>query len=227
MKKTFLLLLLGGALSGCWTFDKSDYPQTNLSRAGNPTNTVLRITGFEHTVTDYQAIHGYQTAYIPGYYGRHHYHPGGFETLHSVTYLPQQHSSDLFLRRAQDEFEKAGFILNPMNSRYTVDVTFEGPLSSTDEEIKKIAWELLTIFFFDYEATHWTAKLRIRETQTGRLVFHHDYVQDYEMKVFGLIPLFSIASCDETSYSATQAWCLAALTDRAVADATAFLAHLQ
>ena len=84
---------------------------------------------------------------------------------------------------------------------------------------------LCTLFFCDYSAASWTAKLRIRDNRTGRLAFHGDYVQRYETKVFGLIPLFGISSCDETSYSYMQGWCLSALTDRAVADSTAFLSN--
>ena len=38
-----------------------------------------------------------------------------------------------------------------------------------------------------------------------------------------MLPLLGISACDETSQSYIQAWCLSALTDRAVADATAFL----
>ena len=85
------------------------------------------------------------------------------------------------------------------------------------------AWMIGTLFFCDYEAVAWTAQLRVRDNHTGRLVLSHDYVQRYETKVFGLIPLFGIAACQESSFDYMQSWCLSALTDRAVADVTAFL----
>ena len=87
------------------------------------------------------------------------------------------------------------------------------------------AWMVFSAFFLDYTAVSWTAQLRVRDNRTGRLVFHNDYEQRYETKVFGLIPLFSITSCDETTQSYMQGWCLSALTDRAVADASAFLSQ--
>jgi hypothetical protein len=53
---------------------------------------------------------------------------------------------------------------------------------------------------------------------------HCDYSERYSALVWGPIPLFSPASSDKTSASKMQGWCLSALTDRAMADATAFLA---
>ena len=41
--------------------------------------------------------------------------------------------------------------------------------------------------------------------------------------LFGLIPIFSISACDATRSATMQSWCLAALTDRVVADVAAFL----
>ena len=110
---------------------------------------------------------------------------------------------------------------------WTVDVTFAGPVVASGDLACEAAWMLCTLFFCDYSAVSWTAKLRIRDNRTGRLAFSRDYVQRYETKVFGLIPLFGISSCDETSNSYMQGWCLSALTDRAVADATAFLSAAQ
>ena len=108
---------------------------------------------------------------------------------------------------------------------WTVDVAFTGPIVSDGDTIKQLAWEIGTLFLFDYAAASWTAQLRVRDNRTGKLVFHNDYVQRYETNVFGLIPLFSISSASETSLAYMQSWCLGALTDRIVADVTAYFAH--
>ena len=72
---------------------------------------------------------------------------------------------------------------------WTVDVTFAGPVVTSGDSACEAAWMLCTLFFCDYSASSWTAKLRVRDNHTGRLAFHCDYVQRYETKVFGLIPV--------------------------------------
>ncbi len=228
MKKIISIILSATIFSGCWTFNESAYPETAItSLADGVTNRSIRIAGFESIFTRYDSIEGFQTVYVPGYYGRHHFTPGHFETVHSVSYIPQHQSSDMFLKRAQDIFEKAGFTLGGEDAAYTVEVTFDGPIGRMEDDVAKACWVLGSAFFCSYDAAHWTAKLRIRDTKSGKLIFHHDYVQDYETNVFGLVPIFSIASCNKTEPAATQTWCLAALTDRAVADATAYLAAIK
>lgn len=214
----FLLLL-----AGCWTFGETPYPSVQAAAAEANAKSV-RLVGFEAVFTEWEAVHGYRTVYVPGHCGYRHFRPSCFETVQSVDYIPQQRATDTFLRRAQDTFEKAGFVLAPTAPDFTVDVRFEGPFATSNDDLKKLAWNLCTLFFCDRDATRWTAKLRIREAKTGRLVFHHDYDQPYETGVFGLIPIFGPASCDATDGARMQSWCLAALTDRVCADATAFVA---
>jgi hypothetical protein len=215
------------ALAGCWTFNETAYPEVAVTQAaGASTNITLTVAGFEAVLTEYEAVHGYSTVYVPGYHSRRYYRPGYYETVSTVALVPQRRSTDMFLKRAQDEFEKAGFVLGTGITDATVDVRFEGPYADAADDWKRIGWEFLTVFFCDYGSASWTAKLRIRDSKTGRLLFHHDYVQKFETHVFGLIPLFSISSSDATTSANMQTWCLAALTDRAVADATAFLSTL-
>ena len=214
------------AMAGCWTFNETAYPEGAVTQAsGSATNITVAVTGFDAVLTEYEAVHGYSTVYVPGYYCRRYCEPGHFETVSTVSLVPQRRSTDMFLRRAQDDFEKAGFVLGAEIADRTVDVRFEGPFVESGDDWTRIGWEFLTVFFCDYGSARWTAKLRIRDSKTGRLLFHHDYVQKFETHVFGLIPLFSISSSDATSAANMQTWCLAALTDRAVADATAFLSR--
>ena len=220
--KRNLLLLPAILLSGCWTFNETTYPDVATTAAAQAAKPVT-LVGFETTLTEWEAVHGYRTVYVPGHYGYRRYHPGVIEVVPSVDYVTQHRATDMFVRRAQDQFEKAGFTVAPTGSAHTVEVSFEGPLDSSSDVAKKIAWNVLTAFFCDYDTTRWIAKLRIRDTKTGKLVFHHDYDQTYETNVFGLIPLFGAASSEKTDAMQMKLWCLSALTDRAVADATAFL----
>lgn len=224
MKKILLPLALA-LCAGCWTFDQSVYPESvDVAATPEAQRLKLQIAGFEATYTELQAVSGFQTFYNPGYYGRYHYHPGYFETVPVTTYVANERVTDHYLKLARDRFEKAGYALADANADRIVEVTFSGPFEESGDTAASVLWPLCTVFFCDYGSQNWSAQLRIRDAKSGRLVFHHDYVQRYETKVFGLIPLFGIACCDETGFAFMKSWCLSALTARAVADATAFLA---
>ena len=211
-------------LAGCWTFNETPYPQAELPELPAGTNVVLGVNGFAATVVEYSEFCEFRTVYVPGCYGRHHVRPGYFETVPTVSYLAQSRETDQYLRRAKDALERAGFTLGAATPDWTLDVAFEGPFVSRDDELCEFAWTFGSIFFCDYGAATWKAKLRVRDNRTGKLVFHRDYSQRYETNVFGLVPLFSIAAAAETSPAYMQSWCLAALTDQAVADAARFFA---
>ena len=215
------------ALAGCWTFNETPFPVAEISQAPAGTNVTVAVTGFAATLTDYAAVHEFHTVYVPGYVGRHHYRPGYYETVPTVAYIPQTHATDMFQRRAKDEFEKAGFSVGAAVPDWTVDVEFAGPIVTTGDSVKQFGWMLFTAFFCDYSTATWTARLRVRDNRTGRLVFHRDYAQRYETNAFGLIPLFGISACPDTSMAYIQSWCLGALTDQAVADASAHLAGVR
>ena len=219
-----LCALAAACLSGCWTFNETPFPELQATAAPDGTNVTVAVTGFAANVTEYVAVSDYRTIYVSGYYGRHYYRPGYFETVPSVSYIPQMRATDAFQRRAKDEFEKAGFSVGAAVPQWSVDVEFAGPVVTTSDSMKELAWLVCTVFFCDYSTATWTAKLRVRDNRTGRLAFHRDYVQRYETNSFGLIPIFGISSCPNTSMSYIQTWCLGALTDQAVADASAFLA---
>ena len=224
------LLPLVALLAGCWTFNSTEFPETVLAAPpkDSPARTVA-VLGFDTALIERTTVNGYQTYYVPPIYtghGRyiHSYRPGFYETVPTTTFIDQRCQTDVFARRAKDALESAGYVIASQTPAWTVEVQFEGPFRSSGEVSKEALWMIGTLFFCDYASTTWNAKLKIRDNKTGELVFSHDYSQKYETNVFGLIPLFGIASCDETSSNALQIWCLSALTDRALADATAFLA---
>lgn len=225
MKTIYALLALAAiGLSGCWTFNETPYPDVTVPQATS-TN-LITVIGFEAVVVEHQAIHSYRPIYIPGHYGRHHYHPGYYDYAPNVDYIAQYRPTDAYLHRAKDILEKAGFRLGvEILADYVVEVDFEGPYPSQEDTMTKLAWNVGTLFFCDYGADKWTAKLRIRNAKTGELVHHNDFTEIYEAKAFGLIPIFSASSCEKITSTAMQSRCLSALTDRAIADAAAFLSR--
>ena len=230
MKNIIVIIVLAGMFAGCWTFEESVYPETVTTPCGGKDSAAttaatftIGVNGFAAVLTEIEAVGGYTTVYVPGHHHRHHYEPGYLETVHTVTYLPQRRSTDMFLKRAKDEFEKAGYRLSDGTPDYTVEVEFIGPRVTQEDVSSDILWNLCTLFFCDYAANEWSAKLRVRDNRDGRLVFYHDYTQRYETKVFSLIPILGPEGCSSTTPAAMQSWCLAALTDRVVADVTAYL----
>ena len=234
MKKMFLIVPLF-LLAGCFTLKQTEVPNVQLTQAPAGRDIKVSCTGFAATITTYVPVYGYQTAYVshgPYYHhGRRGWYGGGhYETTTSQTLIPQVQASQAYLTRAQNLLEDAGYLLwkkaslNGLQPDYTVEVTFDGPFVRGDEQAVEFAWMFLSVFSAEYSTQTWTAKLRVYDAKSGRVLLTKDYSQKYETNVFGLIPLFSIASCDETSSNALQIWCLSALTDRALADATAFLA---
>ena len=95
---------------------------------------------------------------------------------------------------------------------------------SDGERAAEAAWTIFSLLTADYGVHTWTAKLKVYDVDTGKLLMHCDYSERYSALVWGPIPLFSPAGSDKTSANSMQSWCLMALTDRAMADATAFLA---
>ncbi len=219
-------LILLSFVAGCFTFDKSEFPETKPSALpSTATNVTATIQGFDATLTEYVPVIGYSTVYVPGHVGHHHVHPGHYETVQTSTYVPQARPDEAFKNRALGILEECGYLTRSATPDFVISVTFSGPAKTDSEMSAEAAWILLTAFMCDFDAQTWGAKLKIYDNKTGRLVFHNDYSQHYETKVFSPIPLFGIAGCRETTGNYMQSWCLTALTDRAMADATAFLAN--
>ena len=224
--KKLVPVVFAAAMSGCCAFNATDYPQVAVvAPKGDAAKLSVAVTGFEAVVTEYESAYGYSTVYVPGYIGRRHYHPGYYENVTTHTLIPRTRATDVFLRRAQELLEDAGFALASSSATpdRTVEVHFNGPAVASGDVWLQWGLRLVSLFTFDFEAATWTAKLRIRDNRTGKIIFRNEYVQSYQTNSFGLIPIFGIAACPETSSDFIQSWCLGALTDRAVADAAAFL----
>ena len=208
------------ALCGCFVLSQSEYPEVEMSKVDS--GAAVGLTGFDATVTTYVPVYGYETVYHMGPYRRHW---GPYATTYATeTYIPQSTRTSAFIDRAGELLEQSGCLLRTENPDYTVDVRFSGPIVTDGEKAAGAAWTLFSLLTADYGCQTWTAKLKIYDAKEGRLLMFNDYAQRYSALVWGPIPLFSPAGSDKTSYNMMQSWCLTALTDRTMADATAFLA---
>lgn len=218
-------LLAAGALAGCFTVRESEFPETAMSGVpGSVTNLSVEVRGFETTVVDALETYSYSTVYVPGEYGRRFYRPAHVETVQTTTLVPRLSATDVFLRRAKDRLEAAGFLIRAPQPDWVVEAEFSGPFAGErSTAVRALLW-LCTVLTYDQKDVVWGAKLKIYDNRTGRLAFVRDYTQRYDVAVWSPIPLFGPLSYDRTDTGHGQMWCLGALTDRVTADASAFLA---
>jgi hypothetical protein len=224
MKKTIMALSML-AFAGCFTIFESEYPAVEMASAGNA-DVKVQLSGFEAAVTTYEVLYGYETSYrYHHYYGyRRNYGYWGPSTVMTETYVPQTRATSAYIDRATEILELNGFNAKTDKPEYRVEVKFDGPFVSDGERAAEAAWTIFSLLTADYGVHTWTAKLKIYDVATGKLLMHYDYSERYSALVWGPIPLFSPAGSEKTSANSMQRWCLMALTDRAMAYATAFLA---
>ena len=223
MKKILAVSALA-IFSGCFTIKESGFPETSIASLPDGKEISVKLQGFEATVTDYMTVYGYDTVWIRGRpRGRYGWTSGHYATVTSSMHVPQVRTTDFFLQRAQTSAEAAGFITKAQRPDYLLEVNFGGPFVTDSERCVEALWMILSILTADYSVQTWTAKLKIYDNKTGKMVFHNDYSQRYEVAVWGPLPILSPAGSSKNTANAMQSWCLTALTDRAMADATAFL----
>jgi hypothetical protein len=223
--KRIIAVSFMAAFAGCFTIKETEYPQTSATALPKGKEVSVKLQGFEATVTDYAAIYGYDTVWVPGRpRGRYDWRPGYYTTVTSSTYIPRSRITEFFLERAVTSMESSGFVTRATQPDYVVDVSFNGPFVTDSEKGIEALWLILSILSADYSVQTWTAKVKVYDNKTGKLVFHRDYSQRYEVAVWGPLPLLSPAGATKNTSNAMQSWCLTALTDRTTADVTAFLA---
>ena len=203
-----------------------------MTRAPEGRDVKVALSGFAAVLTEYIPVYGYETVYVDhGWYGRRGpYRRGGwygghYETATTETLIPRTRANEAYRLRAQATLEENGFLLRATPAEYTVDVTFEGPFVSSSETAAEWAWMLCSVLTTEYSVQTWTAKLKIYDSQSGRVLFHEDFSQKYEDLVFSPLFFIGLAGYTENSFTYMQNWCLTALTDRAMAAATAYLAR--
>lgn len=224
MKTKFIFILLAVlSFTGCFTISETQFPEVVQTSLSPDKNLNVQLSGFEATVTTYIPIYGYETVYTstPGCYRRRH---GHLTTVATETYVPQVNNTKAYIDRATDALEKCGYTLQTTTPQYRVDVTFSGPFVSNSESAESLAWTLFSLLTADYGVQTWSARMKIYDISTGKVCLFKDYTQKYESYVWGPIPIFSPAASDKSNYNYMQSWCLTALTDRVMADATKFLA---
>ena len=215
-------------LSGCWTVRETPPPQAIVAKVPEGKNLTVQIAGFDAMVTTYEAAYGYTTVSGFGpyydYRGRYRGSAYGTTTYSTTEYIPHTESTPVYRDRATDALERAGCIVQAKDPQYRIEVRFDGPFTESGDCWATAGWLICTIFTADFGAQDWTAKLKIHDLLSGKLIHEKDLMVRDEAVVWGPIPIFSPACSERTSGSVLTDNCLRSLTDLAVAEAVSFLA---
>ena len=213
--------------SGCWTVKETEHPSVAVTALPADKEMRVRVAGFDATVTSFDTVQSYSTVtgWSGPWYGRRGWYGGGYGSSFSTTtsYIPRTEKTSVYRDRAVDVLEQAGFLLKTSDPQYQIEVAFAGPFSEDGDGWAKFGWIVCTLLTADYDGATWHAKLRIHDLKSGKLVYAKDLAERDEAVVWGPIPLFSPSGSDRTSEPVMKHLCLAALTDKAVAEAVNFL----
>lgn len=230
MKTKMMSVAMLVLLAGCFTWHEAVVPESVFTRAPKGKDVKINLTGFAATLTQYVSVWGHETVYVDdGWHmhrgGRHRGFGGGhYSTVTTETLVPQTSANDAFFRRAQAILEDNGYILRAQNPDWIVDVVFEGPYKSDSEAAVEFAWMFCSVLSAEYAVQTWSAKLKIYDARSGHVVHSRDFQQKYDVAMWSPLFFVGLSGTAKTTFTYLQSHCLQALTDSAVAEATAFLA---
>lgn len=223
------LALAATALAGCFTVYETEAPQVVLSKVAGDKK--VAVEGFLTTVVSYIPVYSTSTAFVSGphYHGRHHrhYYSGPtMATTQTETLIPQVSTTDAYLKRVQSRLEEAGCILRASPAQFIVSGEFAGPFDPPGADWRRAGIDIGTGFFALYDTASYTLSVKVYEQATGKPLFAQNYEQTYSATGFSPLWLIGMMAYDNITTSFQHSWCLSALTDRAMADVSAFLSQL-
>lgn len=216
------------ALAGCFTVYETDTPQVVLSKVAGDKK--VAVEGFLTTVVSYIPVYSTSTAFVSGphYHGRHyrHYYGPTMATTQTETLIPQVNTTDAYLKRVQSRLEEAGCILRASPAQYIVSGEFAGPFDPSGANWRRAGIDLGTALFALYDTASYTLSVKVYEQATGKPLFAQNYEQTYSATGFSPLWIFGMMAYENITSSYQHSWCLSVLTDRAMADVSAFLSQL-
>lgn len=210
-------------LSGCWTLSETEYPDYTVARLPKGKSVTVYLSGFEAEVQRYVVPEGHETMKT----NAEDRVDGPFVKASqntNIAYSARSSIASHLIDRAAIGLERKGFTIRELDARYTVEVKFTGPVEQDYNVLKQLGYAICTIFTMERNGETWEARLKIIDEKTRKTVFRKKYVQPYDVTVWGPIPIASPACSPKITCTAASSWALTALTDAAIADASAFLA---
>lgn len=219
-----LALAVAGALSGCWTVSETEFPVVSTASAPVGKSVIVKFANFRTGVYDYKPVEGHETMQCAADAAEIKKEFQQDYVDSSMSWMLQKSASGTLVSRAISEFRRQGYVINPNRAKYMIEVSFKGPVLPDYDVLRQCGYYLCTLFTAENTKMTWSAELHVRNAKTDESLFSKSYDQEYEITTWGPLPLLSPCFSLKTSVNCASCWALTALTDRAIADATAFLA---
>ena len=223
--KSLLFVLSGAAaLSGCWTISETEYPTVSVAPTPAGKSITVKLANFRTGVYDYKMVEGHET--MEGQANAEDVKKD-FQQAYvdsSMSWMLQSSASGALVSRTMTELRRQGYVIDPKNAKYLIEVAFSGPVLPEYDVLRQWGYYLCTLFTAENTKVTWSAELHVRNAATDESLFNKSYTQEYEIMTWGPLPLFSPCFSLKTSVTHANCWALTALTDSAIADASAFIA---
>ena len=209
-------------LSGCWTVSETEYPQGAIRKLPQGKTMKVSVIGFKTGLYEYTPTPGHEAMLtnlddcVDGPYAKANVVTNTYAGLLSVP-------ANRMIARAEIGLERKGYTIVKVNPQYVVEVNFAGPFPRDYTVLKQVGLAICTLFTMEKETAKWTARLNVYDRATNKVVFTRDYTQEYEVSVWGPIPVASPACEPKITEHAANNWAVTALSDRAIDDASDFL----
>ena len=226
MKTQTLILVssLAAILSGCWTVSETEFPAVTTTPAPAGKSVSVKFANFRTGIYNYKFVEGHETMQGPADVDsvKKEFQQSHLDT--SMNWMLQNSASGSLVSRAMTELARQGYTIDPKGAKYMIELAYKGPVMPDHDVLRQWGYYICTLFTAENAKLTWSADLCVRNAKTDEVLFSKSYVQEYEVMTWGPLPLLSPCFSLKTSVSHANCWALTALTDSAIADATAFIA---
>lgn len=226
MKTNTLLLssALAVVLSGCWTVSETEFPSASTTPAPAGKAISVKFANFRTGVYEYKAVEGHETMQGAADVNdvKKEFQQSYVDS--SMNWMLHNSASGSLVSRAMVELTRQGYVIDPKKAKYQVEIAFKGPELPEHDVLRQWGYYLCSLFTAENTKVTWSAVMQVRNAATDELLYSKDYTQEYEIMTWGPLPVLSPCFSLKTSVTHANSWAVTALTDVAIADATAFLA---
>lgn len=216
MKKICFVGALAVALAGCWTVSETAYPEVTVASVPQGRRIAVRLSDFRTGVNVYAPVEGHASM-----------NPEEAEETRQPTnavHALQRTATGCIVSRVVAELKRKGYAIDHMNPDYTIEVKFRGPEFYEYDLLRQLGYMVCTLLTAEKNEVTWSATLTVYDKAGKKSLFTKEYVQNYQVTIWGPIPIASPACNVKGTERAASSWALTALSDAALADATAFIA---
>lgn len=223
-------LLYAGAISllftGCWTVSETEFKDVEVTPVPAGKTIKVKLDNYRTGVYNYVPVEGHESMNPEsGKTSKDESQRQQAEYADStVTWGLQNSASGRLVSRTIAELERKGYAIDRNHPDYVISVRFTGPQYRDYDVLRQLGYMLCTLFTAEKSDVTWQAHLAVFNADMTQVLFEKDYEQNYQATVWGPIPIASPACNVKMTDHGANSWALTALSDQAVADATAFIA---